>query len=493
MKIFNRAADLEAKLAALDKSQAVIEFALDGTILTANENFCTALGYTLNEIKGKHHRLFVDPQEATSQAYQQFWDKLRGGEFQQAEYKRIAKGGREIWIQATYNPIMGRNGKPIKVVKFATDITQAKLSTADYEGQIAALNRAQAIIEFALDGTILTANENFLNALGYTLAEIKGQHHRMFVEPAYAASAEYRQFWDTLRRGQFQAAEYKRLGKGARDVWILASYNPIVDAGGRLVKVVKFASDITATVKERQRRMEVQKSIDADLDGIIDSVNAASAQSTAVASASNETSTNVQAVAAGAEEMAASVDEISRQVTQSLDIANKAVAQAKDTNDMIAGLAEAARTINDVVSLINEIAAQTNLLALNATIEAARAGEMGKGFAVVASEVKSLANQTAKATEQIAAQVGGMQSATEKSVEAIAEISKVIGQIYEMSSTIASAVVEQTAVTKEMSSNMQSASAAVESINASINDIAHSTQRIDDATQKVKAASRSLA
>jgi len=237
--------DFQGQIAAINKAQAVIEFNLDGTVITANDNFLNALGYTLSEIKGQHHSMFVEPAYRASVEYKQFWRDLNDGKFQAAEYKRLGKGGKEVWIQASYNPIFDLNGKPFKVVKYATDVTATKLQTADFQGQIAAVGKAQAVIEFHLDGTVITANDNFLNALGYTLNEIKGQHHSMFIEPAYRASAEYKQFWRDLNDGKFQAAEYKRLGKGGKEIWIQASYNPILDLNGKPFKVVKFATDIS--------------------------------------------------------------------------------------------------------------------------------------------------------------------------------------------------------------------------------------------------------
>jgi methyl-accepting chemotaxis protein len=243
-----QAADFAGQLGAIGKAQAVIEFSLDGKILHANDNFLNTLGYTLAEIKGQHHSMFADPAYRASTEYRLFWEKLGRGEFDAGEYKRIGKGGREIWIQASYNPIMDMNGKPFKVVKYATDITQSKLQAADFAGQLSAISKAQAVIEFSLDGKILHANDNFLNTLGYTLAEIKGQHHSMFADPVYRASAEYRVFWDKLGRGEFDAGEYKRIGKGGKEIWIQASYNPIMDMNGQPFKVVKYATDVTAQV-----------------------------------------------------------------------------------------------------------------------------------------------------------------------------------------------------------------------------------------------------
>lgn len=205
---------------AINRVQAVIEFGLDGTTQHANENFLNAMGYSLDEVRGKHHSMFVEPAYRESAEYKLFWEKLGRGDFDAGQYKRLGKGGREVWIQASYNPVFNAGGKPVKVVKFATDITEQKLKDADYEGQIAAISKAQAVISFSLDGKILDANENFLKTLGYTLDEVKGQHHAIFVEPAYRQSAEYKAFWEKLGRGEYDAALYKRVGKGGREVWI---------------------------------------------------------------------------------------------------------------------------------------------------------------------------------------------------------------------------------------------------------------------------------
>jgi len=484
---------LRDKFASLGRSQAIIEFELDGTVITANQNFLDAMGYRLEDIQGKNHSLFVDPAYAKSPEYKAFWEKLRAGEFASAEFRRIGKGGKEVWIQASYNPVMGPNGKPYRVIKLATDITAEKLKSFDFESQIAAINKSQAVIEFALDGTILTANENFLKTMGYRLEEIKGKHHSIFVEPSHAGTAEYKAFWEALGRGEFQTAEYKRIGKGGKEVWIQASYNPILDSDQRPLKVVKFASDITTQVTERMRREAAQKSIDIDLGEIMKAVELANEQASSAASASTQTSSNVQSVASGAEEMAASVSEISRRVSEALEISVGAVKQTDETNQIISGLAASAQEIGKIVDLINDIAAQTNLLALNATIEAARAGEAGKGFAVVAAEVKELAGQTAKATGEISAQIAEVQNSTGSAVSAIEVISRVIGQLSEISAGISAAVEEQSAVTQEISSNMHVAAQGVTSISDNMGQIAASTQQIDAATRKVREASRAIA
>jgi methyl-accepting chemotaxis protein len=478
---------------ALERTQATIEFDPTGIIRRANQIFLDTLGYKLDEVVGKHHSMFVQPDVVKSPAYAQFWRDLAAGKQQTAEFLRIGKGGKEVWIQATYTPILDGRGKVTGVVKIATDVTTRKLADALVRGQIEAIGRSQAVISFNLDGTVVEANDNFLNALGYRLDEIVGKHHSLFVAPEFRTSAEYKSFWDDLRRGVFKAGEFLRIGKGGKEVWIQATYNPIFDFGGRLIRVTKFATDITAMVHERQRRHTSQKEIAGELSAISEMVSKATELADAASATSGTTSTNVQAVASGAEELAASVAEISRQVTIATGISEEAVAQAAISNDVVTGLASATEKIGEVVELISSIADQTNLLALNATIEAARAGEMGKGFAVVASEVKQLASQTSRATSEIGSQISAVQETSKKAVAAIAEITSIIERINSTSASIASAVEEQAAVTRDMSQNMQTAATGVDSIAHSVGAIAASAQRIETATDKVREASRAIA
>ncbi len=463
------------KLAALDKSQAVIEFNLDGTILGANENFLKAVGYTLDETRGQHHSMFVEPDYRTSEEYTEFWRTLRRGEFQAMQYKRIAKGGKEIWIEASYNPIKDEKGQPYKVVKYATDITERKKQDADFQGQIDAINKSQAVIQFNLDGTILTANENFLGAMGYSLGEIQGKHHSMFVDPSYKNSPAYALFWEELRQGKYQAAQYKRIAKGGREVWIEASYNPIFDLSGKPYKVVKYATDITAQIQALENLRQ-------SLGAIDNSMEETNMQCGAAAAAATQTSANVQSVASGAEELEASIQEIARSMTQSTAAVDNAMQRTAEAEAATAKLAEAARSMTGIVGLIQDIASQINLLSLNATIEAARAGEAGKGFAVVAQEVKSLAHQAAEATDQITREINGMQEVSGEVVGALGQIRNGVEAVREYVSTTAGAVEEQSAVSREMSANMQAASGAVSEISSGINKI---TAAVSQATQAV--------
>lgn len=481
--------DATAILESLNRSQAIIEFDMAGTILTANSNFLDTVGYAIDEVKGRHHSLFVEKAFRESPEYQDFWRRLRNGEFIRAQFKRIGKNGREVWLEASYNPILRKNGTPYKVVKYATDVTLQKEEYADLLGQVNAIKKSQAVIEFSLDGTILSANENFLAAVGYSLTEIHGKKHSLFVEPAFRDSREYAQFWEKLRQGEFQRAQFKRIGKGGRVIWLEASYNPIFDLNGKPFKVVKFATDITDQID-----------LLADLKGMIDinfaEMETAISQSGSFAlsagSAAMQTSGNVQTVAASSEELSTSINEISNSMTKSQAATDLAVQQTQTAGLATQRLAQAADDMGNILGLIQTIAGQINLLALNATIESARAGESGKGFAVVANEVKNLANQAAKATEQIGQQIEKVQSTSTDVVSALNAISNAIDAVRQNVSITASAVEEQTTVTLDMSSNMQSAAIAVDTITKNITQISTAIHQSEAALLKTKDAARVL-
>ncbi|MGP1275320.1 MAG: methyl-accepting chemotaxis protein [Caulobacterales bacterium] len=472
-------------LQALEKSYAVIEFKPDGTILRANANFCAALGYRPEEVIGRHHRMFVTPEQAASPDYARFWSELQAGRFNSAEFRRIRKDGSDIWIEATYNPVLGRDGKVERVVKLATDITEKRLARFDYESQISAFNESQALIEFDLTGHILSANRNFCAVMGYEASEVIGKHHRMFCEAEYAASAEYAAFWEALGRGEFCAGEYSRLAKGGREVWLQASYNPVRDLRGEPVKIVKLATDVSAAAKARAERRRAQAEIASELKSVATGTASSTSQARDAEAASIQASQNVQAIASGVEELSASFGEIGRRVSEALNVSRAAVENARNTRQTVTGLADSAQAIGKVVELINAIAEQTNLLALNATIEAARAGEAGKGFAVVASEVKSLASQTSKAIDDITVQITAVQTSTQGAVSAIDEISRVIEQVDEISASIAAAVEEQSAVTEDISRNMQTAAIGVSQVSDAVKDIAASTVQIDQSASRL--------
>ncbi|UFZ02253.1 PAS domain-containing methyl-accepting chemotaxis protein [Bradyrhizobium ontarionense] len=415
------------KLAAIGRVQAVIEFNLDGTIIDANDQFLHAMGYTLAEVKGRHHSMFVTPDERDGAAYRDFWAGLKRGEFRSGEFKRCGKGNKEVWILASYNPILDDTGAPFKVVKYASDVTQPKLTAADFAGQIAAIGKSQAVIEFDLDGIVRDANENFLKTLGYTLAEVKGKHHRMFMPSGASETAEYRDFWAALKRGEFQRGEFERAGKGGRQVWIQASYNPINDLNGKPYKIVKFATDVTAQVITRMKGEKVR--------GMMEHV------------------------AAGAEQLNNSVQQIADAMAKSKDTATTAVSRVEAADRQAQRLSAAAGAMSSIVELIGQITGQINLLALNATIESARAGEAGRGFAVVAGEVKNLANQAQQATDRIGSEIGNLNGISSDVVGALDAIKNAIQNVSEYVSSTSQAVGEQSTVANEMSSSMRQAAA----------------------------------
>lgn len=477
----SRTAEFESQIAAIGKSQAVIEFNLDGTIITANDNFLGAMGYSLDEIRGQHHSLFVDPAYKSSIAYRQFWEKLNRGEYESGEFRRLAKGGKEIWIQASYNPVFDPDGKPYKIIKYATDITETKLRSAEFEGQIAAIDKSQAVIEFNLDGTIITANENFLAATGYQLDEIRGKHHRLFVEPEFSGSFEYREFWDRLNRGEYQAGEFKRLNKAGAEIWIQASYNPINDPNGAPYKVVKYATDITAQKKFQAMIEAVLKeatgvasalaegnllsSMSQGYEGqfrvLADAMNSSTENLLSMVANIREASTNVFAVAqeiaqgnadlsrrtetqaSSLEETAAAMEELTTTVQQNADNAGKATKLAVDVSSRAANggtvvgnavsamedINRSSKKISDIIGVIDEIAFQTNILALNAAVEAARAGEQGRGFAVVAAEVRNLAQRSADAAKEIKKLIGDSVDAVSKGTRLVDETGRTFAEL----------------------------------------------------------------
>ncbi|WP_425618928.1 methyl-accepting chemotaxis protein [Anatilimnocola sp. NA78] len=492
--------DHAGQIAAIQRSQAVIEFELDGTIIHANENFLKCVGYTLDEVKGRRHSEFVDEATRNSEQYRDFWQRLNRGEDITGDFRRIAKGGREIYIHGVYSPILDGTGKPFKIVKIATDVTEARLQNADYEGQVAAIGRVQAVVEFGLDGIITTANQNFLQAMGYRLDEIKGKHHSLFVDPTYANSAAYRQFWLDLATGRQQTGRFRRLGKDGKEVWIEGSYFPILDYAGRPFKVVKYASDITQL-----------KQVESSLENTVHSLSSAAqeltsvsqqmaanseetaSQASVVSAAAEQVSRNIGTVAGATEEMGASIKEIAKSANEAARVATSAVKVAEKTNATVSKLGASSAEIGNVIKVITSIAQQTNLLALNATIEAARAGEAGKGFAVVANEVKELAKQTAKATEDISRKIEAIQSDTKGAVDAIAQIGSIISHINDIQSTIASAVEEQTATTAEIARNVNEAALGSREIAQNVTGVAQAARSTTSGAANTKSSADDLA
>ena len=655
--------DSAGKAQAIDKALATIEFSLDGTVITANANFLKALGYTLDEIKGQHHRMFCESTYVSSPEYTAFWAKLNRGESEAGVFKRLGKGNTEVWIQASYVPMVGAGDKPVKVMAFATDVTARQreledlrdelkvridimnttsiVSEADLKGDIVTVNdkflqvskypknelvghghnttrhpdmpkevfkqmwatigrgqifrgvvknrakdgtpyyvdaviapfvdkktgkprkylgvryditeqeiqrqnmkgitdaidKSYACIEFNLDGTISTANENFLKTLGYGLDEIKGQHHRMFCDAAYSSSVEYQAFWQKLNRGEPDAGQYRRLGKGGKEVWIQASYNPIKDEMGRPFKVVKFATDITTQKKAQQQleacMAEAQKSLGAlaegdltsamegayqgELETVKTSINGALANLSQTIAAVREA---VEAVNNGAEEItkgnedlsqrtseqaaaleetSASMEEMTSTVKQNADNAkqaNQLAIAARETADKgwavtkraveaMGEINKSSKKIADIITVIDEIAFQTNLLALNAAVEAARAGEHGRGFAVVAAEVRNLAQRSATAAKEIKGLIN-------ESIQRVTEGSEYVNQSGATLDGIMTSVKRVTDIIAEMSAASQEQASGIEQVNKAVMSMDETTQQNAALVEETTSAAQSM-
>ncbi len=533
-----RNADFEGQISAIGKSQGVIELGLDGKILKVNETYRNMLGYTENELVGQHVSMVLDPTFAKSAAYAELWNRLVQGSNDSGQYKRIAKGGSEVWIQASYNPIYDLNGKPFKIVNYTMDITEQKLKAADNAGQLAAISKIQGVIEFDLTGKVTAVNENFASVTGYSEKEIVGSHHSMFVETAYKNSQEYKLFWDNLRKGEAQIGHIKRIGKGGKEIWLDAIYAPINDMNGKPFRVVKYATDITEqvnaqqvlakAVEETQVVIQLAKSGDltdrVSLQGktgaiaqLCEGINALMDKFTEVvvqvkeagetintaageiSTGNNDLSSRTEQQASSLEETASSMEELASTVKQNADNAkqaNQLAAAASgvavkggevvaDVVKTMSAINDSAKKIEDIISVIDGIAFQTNILALNAAVEAARAGEQGRGFAVVAGEVRNLAQRSASAAKEIKELITDSVSKTAEGTKLVEDAGKTMDEIV-------SSVQRVTDIMGEISAASQEQSSGIEQVNTAITSMDEVTQQNAALVEEAAAAAESL-
>lgn len=519
-----------AMMNALDRSQAVIEFSPAGIITAANENFLNTSGYTAAEIIGQHHEIFMPPEMRNTPDYKAFWKKLNDGQFLSAEYKRLGKGGREIWLSATYNPVKDVNGNVTSIVKYATDITQQKIHSNDFASQISAIDKSQAVIEFSMDGTISRANDMFLNAFGYTLNEIVGKHHSIFAENGYADTAEYKQFWADLNAGKHATGEFARKAKDGSDVWLQASYNPIIGIDGKPYKVVKYASDISErklAISEIKRVLtslsdgdltariqgnfgsefaELNLAINnfsSHINQVIARINQAastiSVSARQIAKGNSDLSTRTEQQASSLEETSSTMEELTSTVrlnsenTNTADqLANEASGVALNGGEVIAevvttmsAINDSAEKISDIIGVIDGIAFQTNILALNAAVEAARAGEQGRGFAVVASEVRALAQRSANAAKDIKTLISD-------SVVKIENGNELVNQSGETMDKVVTSIKNVTHIMKEINEATREQSSGIEEVSKAILQMDDVTQQNAALVEEAAAASENM-
>lgn len=517
--------------AALDRVQGIIWFDLDGRILDANANFLAAVGYSLDELKGRAHAVLLEEADQADRSYAEHWATLRRGEPVHGEFRRRGKGGREVWLEASYNPVFDAKGKLCKVVKFAIDITERKRRDLDALGQIEAIGRSQGVIAFNMEGVVLDANDLFLAALGYRLDEVRGRHHRLFVDREFAGSREYSDFWAALRRGEFQAAEYKRVGKGGREVWIQATYNPVFGTDGKPYKVVKFATDVTPR-KQAMAEFEAAFSrlaagdlgaevtaagssefgaLCADFNGMVgrlrDLVARIKSASDAISGTSNELASGAAELAGQAETQAAALEETAAASEQlaatnrtnaenaaHVDAATGEAAARAATGRKVAAEAVSAMgrietsssRITDIIGVIESIAFQTNLLALNAAVEAARAGDAGKGFAVVASEVRTLAQRASGAAKDITQLIKESSADVVEGSRLVRGSGETLAQISDMISTVSASIADISSASREQAEGVREISTTIANLDVI-------TQRSAAQSERSAANARELA
>lgn len=483
----------EQRLRILQEHLAIIEFDLDGVILDANARFLETMGATRAEILGQHHRRFVRAEERETEHYRQMWRDFAAGRGQSGIVQRVAEGERSVFLDAHYTILRDRSGKPMRVMKVAQDVTARTVAELSLKARSEALDRTMALIEFEPDGQIVHANAKFLQTMGYRESELEGRRHDMFMPPEEQKSSAYKQFWADLAAGKPQAGLYRRLGKHGKEVWLQSTYNPVLDLHGKVIQVVKFATDVTIA---QQRQRALQQGVDrisALLDAISLDIRNSDATAASAAASSNSSSAAVQTVAAAVEELNASIREVASSIQTTRRLMSEAVEQTQSAASQSKQLVTYAESMSEVLSLIQSIASGINLLALNATIEAARAGEAGRGFAVVATEVKSLAMQVATATQKVSSEVMGLQTISDSVVQTLEGVVHSIDTTAANIETVAAAAEEQSSVTADISGNMQSAAAELATVDEAFGTVARAINNINVSARDVQEALRQLA
>ena len=481
----------------INRNYAVIYFKPDGTVIKANEVFLKTMGYSLEEVVGKHHSMFCEEKFTKTQEYKDGWNDLRAGKTLTAEFQRVKKDKSLIFLRASYMPVI-ENGKVLEVIKLAQDITKNRLKNLFFIGQVKAINKSNAVIEFDMNGNILNANDNFLNTLGYKKEDIIGKHHSIFCEESYKNSNEYKEFWKKLNRGEFDSGEYLRIGKNGKHIWIQASYNPIFDMDGKAFRVVKYATDIT----HRKKMFEVEKEIK-EFSNSLNTLLTTSLNMLKDAKFSNENSQNatsssqninslIQDLSNKIDEMQQAIVDISSKTSKNEQIAQEATIQSKQTATAMVKLNEESQKIGETVNIISQIAFQTNILSLNAAVEAATAGEAGKGFAVVAQEVRNLASRSNDAAKNITERIALIQNLVKNSLDSIHEIDDTISDISTISKEISLSMSEQKQNSSIVSQNAKDGSRSLNEVTKNMQDVVLSTENTLIEAQKTQDSSNSL-